>query len=102
MPATRIASQPAASTALLASVAPLVKTTSAGLAPTSAATCSRASSTRPRARRPSACGDDGLPTTSSAATMAARASRRSGAVAFQSRYVRERLTPGSAPLSASR
>ena len=88
MPATRIASQPAASTALLPSVPPLVKTTSAGLAPTRAATCSRASSMMARARRPSACGEDGLPTTSSAAIIAARASRRSGAVAFQSRYVR--------------
>ncbi len=85
MPARQIELQPRANTMLLASVPPLVNTTSAGSAPTSAATSSRASSTIARARRPSLCGEDGLPTTSSAATTAARASARSGAVAFQSR-----------------
>ena len=45
----------------------------------------RAASTRRRASRPSACTEDGLPTRSYAATIAARASGRSGVVAFQSR-----------------
>src|SRR4029079_16315227 len=44
--------------------------------------------TMARALRPSACTDDGLPVTSNAASTAPRASGRSGAVAFQSRYVR--------------
>ena len=88
MRASRIVCQPPAITALLASVAPLVKTTSAGLAPTSAATFSRASSTMARTRLPSVCGEDGLPIASSAASTAARASGRSGAPAFQSRYAR--------------
>ena len=68
-----------------ASVAPEVKTTSAGLQPTASATCARARSTSALAARPSAWTEDGLPTTSIAATIAARASGRSGAVAFQSR-----------------
>ena len=50
-----------ASAMLLASVPPEVKTTSAGSAPTSAATWRRASSTSPRALRPTRCTDDGLP-----------------------------------------
>ena len=58
---------PATSASMLASVPPEVKTTSRGSAPTSAATCSRACSIRRRAARPSACTEDGLPTTSSAA-----------------------------------
>ena len=58
---TQMAFQPPAITQLLASLAPLVNTTSLGLAPTSAATCSRAVSIMARARRPSACTDDGLP-----------------------------------------
>ena len=53
--------------------------------PVASATCARARSITARAARPSACTDEGLPTTSSAAAMAARASGRSGAVAFQSR-----------------
>ena len=73
------------SASMLASVPPEVKTTLRGSAPTSAATCSRASSIRRRAARPSAWTEEGLPQTSSAATIAARASGRSGAVAFQSR-----------------
>ncbi len=70
------------STMFAASVAPLVNTTSAAPAPTSAATCSRAVSTSARARRPSVCTDDGLPEQSSADSNAARASGRSGAVAL--------------------
>jgi hypothetical protein len=73
------------SASMLASVPPEVNTTLRGSAATSAATSPRASSTRRRAARPSAWTEDGLPTASSAAIMAARASSRSGAVAFQSR-----------------
>ena len=46
---------------LFASVAPLVKVTSSGAAPSSAATRSRASSSACRAVRPAACADDGFP-----------------------------------------
>jgi hypothetical protein len=67
---------------LFASVAPLVNTTSAGAAPISAATSARACSTSARARAPSRWALDGLPTTSSAAVMASRASGRSGALAL--------------------
>ena len=70
-----------------ASVAPEVKTISPGLHPTSSATWARARSTMPRAFLPSECTEDGLPVTSRAAITAARASGRSGADAFQSRYV---------------
>ena len=73
------------SASALASVPPDVKMTLRGSAPTRAATCSRAVSTKCRAARPSAWTDDGLPSWSSAASMAARAAGRSGAVAFQSR-----------------
>src|SRR5207244_3244463 len=45
---------------LFASVAPLVKTISAGVAPTSAATSARAASTALRARAPSRCALDGF------------------------------------------
>jgi hypothetical protein len=68
-----------------ASVAPLVKTTSAGWQPTASATSARARSTSALAARPSAWTEEGFPTTSIAATIAARASGLSGAVAFQSR-----------------
>ena len=68
-----------------ASEPPEVKTTLRGSAPTATATRSRAVSRICRAARPSACTDEGLPTTSMAAAMAARACGRSGAVAFQSR-----------------
>ena len=51
------------SASMLASVPPEVNTTSRALAPTSAATCSRAVSTRRRAARPAAWTDDGLPVT---------------------------------------
>ena len=74
-----------ASASMLASVPPDVNTTLRGSAPTRAATSARASSIMRRAARPSAWTDDGLPTTSRAAVMAARACGRSGAVAFQSR-----------------
>ena len=62
-----------------------MKTTSPGAQPVAAATCARARSTIARAARPSAWTDDGLPSASIAAAIAARASGRSGAVAFQSR-----------------
>jgi len=68
-----------------ASVAPEVKTISAPSAPSAAATCARAFSINALAARPSAWTEDGLPTTSIAATIAAFASGRRGAVAFQSR-----------------
>ena len=74
-----------ASANVLASVPPEVNTTLRGCAPTSAATCSRASSISRCAARPSPWTEDGLPLTSSAASAAARASLRSGAVAFQSK-----------------
>ena len=50
------------------SVPPLVKMTSDGRAPTAAANCSLASSTRRRACRPAACSDEALPTADDAAT----------------------------------
>jgi hypothetical protein len=71
---------------LFASVAPLVNTISRGAAPTRAATSARARSTAVRIAAPSRCALDGLPTPpSSAATIAARASGRSGALALWSR-----------------
>ena len=73
------------SASMLASVAPEVKVTWAGSAPTRAATSARAVSTRWRAARPSACTEEALPAKSNARSIAARASGRSGAVAFQSR-----------------
>ena len=75
-----------ASAMLLASVPPEVKITSAGRAPTRAATWRRALSTRPRALRPTPCTADGLPPVANAATMASNASGRSGLVALWSRY----------------
>jgi hypothetical protein len=54
-------------------------------APNAAATCARARSSTARAARPSAWTEEGFPAASMAATIAARASGRSGAVAFQSR-----------------
>ena len=54
-------------------------------APIASATCARARSISPLAARPSAWTEEGLPTRSIAATIAAFASGRSGAVAFQSR-----------------
>ena len=79
LPPTR---QSGVSTVLLASVPPLVKVTSFASPPTKRATALRARSTRARAARPSACTDDALPTSPSAATMAARATGRRGAVAL--------------------
>ena len=73
------------SASAFASVPPEVKMTLRGSAPTSAATSPRACSISRRAARPSPCTEDGLPVSSSAAVMAARAAGRSGAVAFQSR-----------------
>jgi len=67
---------------LLASVPPLVNTTCAGRAPTSAATCSRAVSSSARAARPKPCTDDGFPTVASASVMAAATAGRTGAVAL--------------------
>ena len=63
----RLRSSGAASTAprrarLLASVAPAVNTTPPGRPPTSAATCSRASSTAAACRRPNRCTEEALPT----------------------------------------
>ena len=63
------------------SVPPPVKITSDGRAPSAAATRSRASSTRRRARRPGACRDDALPTSRAAATYASSASGSIGVVA---------------------
>ena len=54
-------------------------------APKAAATCARAVSIRFFAARPSAWTEDGFPTTSIAAIIAAFASARIGVVAFQSR-----------------
>ena len=68
-----------------ASVAPEVKMMSAPSAPKAAAIWPRAFSRKAFAARPSACTEDGFPTTSIAAIIAARASGRKGAVAFQSR-----------------
>ena len=67
---------------LAASVPPETKTTPRGSAPASPATARRASSTIARACRPSAWIEDGLPRTSSAASVACRASGRSRAVAL--------------------
>jgi hypothetical protein len=67
---------------LLASVPPDVNTTSAGKAPTSAATWRRAPSIRLRAVRPAQCTDEGLPPARSAAAMASNAAGRSGLVAL--------------------
>ena len=66
-------------------MAPLVKTMSAPSAPSAAAIFARARSISAFAARPSAWTEEGLPTTSIAATIAAFASGRKGAVAFQSR-----------------
>ncbi len=67
---------------LSASVPPEVNTTSAGAAPTRAATCSRAVSTAARAARPWPCWLDGLAAgRSSSGSIAARASGRNGALA---------------------
>ena len=70
---------------LSASVPPPVNTTSYGLAPTAAASCSRDSSTTRRARRPAACRDDGLPVSRKAAATASAASGSIGVVAAWSR-----------------
>jgi hypothetical protein len=68
-----------------ASVPPDVKMTFRASAPTAPATAALASSTSRRDARPSACTEEGLPLRSQAAAIAARASGRSGVVAFQSR-----------------
>jgi hypothetical protein len=63
-----------------------VKTISPGRAPTSAATCSRASSSAARAAAPSACALLGLPKRSrSARAIASATSSRRGVVALWSR-----------------
>ncbi|CVI61908.1 exported hypothetical protein [Agrobacterium salinitolerans str. Hayward 0363] len=77
------------STRLAASVAPLVKVTWAASAPASAATSRRAVSTAARAARPSRWTEDGLPASASADTRTSRTAGKSGAVAFQSIYVRD-------------
>ena len=68
-----------------ASVAPLVKITFSGVAPTAAATSARAASTIARACRPSACTEEAFAAAPSAATIASRASGSSGAPALASR-----------------
>ena len=73
------------STVFAASVPPLVKTTFLALAPTSAATSSRARSTALRAARPSACTEEALPGRASARDIAAATSGRTGVVALWSR-----------------
>ncbi|MEJ0043512.1 MAG: hypothetical protein WDM81_15410 [Rhizomicrobium sp.] len=70
------------SASALASVPPLVNTTSPALAPAKAATCSRASATRAATARPAAWPEDGLPHRSSALSTEAFASGRSGDVAL--------------------
>ena len=66
---------------LFASVPPLVKTISLGLAPNTSASCSLDSSTTRRARLPAACSDDGFPSRASSSVIAAIASGRIGVVA---------------------
>ncbi len=66
---------------LSASVPPLVKTTSLGRAPNTSASCSLDSSTTRRARLPTACSDDGLPSRASSSVIATIASGRIGVVA---------------------
>ncbi len=73
------------SASMLVSVAPLVKVTFLASQPTRLATCARAFSTKARAARPSACTEEAVAVTSSAVTIAARASSRKGALAFQSK-----------------
>ena len=71
---TRMRSRPEPLRArLLASVPPLVNTTSAGAAPTRAATASRASSTARRTARPKPCTDEALPVSDRAAATASAA-----------------------------
>ena len=70
---------------LSASVPPLVKITSLGLAPNASAICSLDSSTTRRARRPALCSEEGLPRWASSSVMAAMASGSIGAVAALSR-----------------
>ena len=71
---------------LFASVAPLVKVTSSGAAPSRPATRSRASSSARRAARPTACADDGLPKVSSiSGRIAPHTPGSSGVVALWSR-----------------
>ena len=70
----------------LASVAPEVKTTQEGSAPTSAATCARAASTRVAARRPGGWFDPGLPSGSaSSCAISAATVGSTGVVAAWSR-----------------
>src|SRR5438132_1500690 len=72
---------------LSASVPPPVKTISAGLAPSAAATCSRASSMAVLATRAAACWPDGFPKDPwRKGSIASSASGRSGVVAAWSRY----------------
>jgi hypothetical protein len=66
---------------LIDSVPPEVNVTSTASAPTDAATCSRASSSIRFAFCPWLWIDDGLPTTESASTYAARTSGAMGVVA---------------------
>src|SRR5262245_8484780 len=82
MAETTTVSQSPATTHLFDSVPLLVNPASAGLALPAAATCSRASSTTARARRPSECTEDGLPATVQAVSIAAHATGRRGAVAL--------------------
>jgi hypothetical protein len=63
-------------------VAPETNTISDPKAPNAVATCPRARSSKALAARPSVWTEDGLPTISIAATIASRASGRSGAVAL--------------------
>ena len=75
----------ASSAVAMASVPPLVKITPASGAFARREASWRAVSTRPRAARPSAWTEEGLPVVASASTMRASTSARIGAVAFQSR-----------------
>ena len=87
-PAVRLAARaaPPHTAAAIASVAPLVNTTSRLRAPSRVATCSRAVSRATRAVRPSSWMRPGSPTSvSRASTIAARASGRSGEVEAWSR-----------------
>ena len=79
---TRQPSPACASANAFASVPPLVNITLSAGAPTSLATLPRAASTAARARRPSSCTEDGLPSSDSASITSVRTSSLSGAVAL--------------------
>jgi hypothetical protein len=70
---------------LSASVPPEVKITSLGRASNASAMISRDSSTTRRARRPTACSEEGLPSAPSSSVIALTASGSMGVVAAWSR-----------------